>query len=156
MKKIKTIKFSMAIALLFILTTSSMCTNDDDNATNNSNPAEVIAIVNNGTWRITYYFDNNQDETNTFNGYNFTFGASNALTAANGTNTYAGTWSVTNSNSNDDSPGDLDFNITFSTPAQFQELTDDWEIIETSTTVIKLRDISGGNGGTDYLTFTKN
>lgn len=156
MKKIKTIKFSMAIALLFILTTSSMCTNDDDNATNNSNPAEVIAIVNNGTWRITYYFDNNQDETNTYNGYNFTFGASNALTAANGTNTYAGTWSVTNSNSNDDSHGDLDFNIAFSTPAQFQELTDDWEIIETSSTVIKLRDISGGNGGTDYLTFTKN
>ena len=39
---------------------------------------------------------------------------------------------------------------------EFEELTDDWEITEKSATVIKLRDVSGGNGGTDYLTFTKN
>jgi len=55
-----------------------------------------------------------------------------------------------------DSISDLDFNIDFSSPAQFFELSDDWEIIEKSTTVIKLKDVSGGNGGIDYLTFTKN
>ena len=157
MKNLKKIKFSLVIAMLFVLTTSSMCSSDDDN-TNPivNNPTDVINIVNNGTWRITYYYDTDHEETTNFNGYNFTFGASSVLTASNGTNNHSGTWSVTDSNSNDDSISDLDFNIAFSSPAQFEELTDDWEIIEKSTTVIKLKDVSGGNGGTDYLTFTKN
>jgi hypothetical protein len=157
MKNLKKIKFSLVIAILFVLTTSSMCSNDDDSPNQSANnPADVINIVNNGTWRITYYYDTDHEETTSFNGYNFTFGASNVLTASNGTNNYSGTWSVTDSNSNDDSISDLDYNIAFSSPAQFEELTDDWEIIEKSTTVIKLKDVSGGNGGTDYLTFTKN
>ena len=156
MKNLKKIKFSLVIAMLFVLTTSSMCSNDDDGSTSSVNPSDVINIVNNGTWRITYYYDTDHEETNSFNGYNFTFGESNVLTASNGTNSYTGTWSVTDSNSNDDNLSDLDFNIAFSSPAQFEELTDDWEIIEKSSTLIKLKDVSGGNGGTDYLTFAKN
>ena len=157
MKNLKRIKFSVVMALLFVLTTSSMCSSDDNsNSSNNNNPAEVVGIVSNGTWRTTYYYDTDQEETNTFNGYNFTFASGNVLMASNGTNNYAGVWSVTDSNSNDDSISDLDFNIAFTTPAQFEELTDDWEIIEKSATQIKLKDVSGGNGGTDYLTFTKN
>ena len=142
--------------MLFVLTTSSMCSNDDDSPTTSRNPSDIINIVNNGTWRITYYYDTDHEETSNFNGYNFTFGESNVLTASNGTNSYTGTWSVTDSNSNDDNLSDLDFNIAFSSPAQFEELTDDWEIIEKSSTLIKLKDVSGGNGGTDYLTFAKN
>ena len=80
----------------------------------------------------------------------------NVLTASNGTNNYTGTWSITDNSSNDDSISHLDFNIEFSSPAQFEELSDDWEIIEKSTNLIKLKDVSGGNGGTDYLTFEKN
>lgn len=142
--------------MLFVLTTSSMCGSDDTPSSSNNNPDDVINVVNNGTWRITYYYDTDHEETSNFNGYNFTFGASSVLTASNGTNNYTGTWSVTDSNSSDDSISDLDFNIAFSSPAQFEELTDDWEIIEKSTTVIRLKDVSGANGGTDYLTFTKN
>lgn len=45
----------------------------------------------------------------------------------------------------------------FSSPAVFaDELTDDWDIISYSATKIQLIDVSGGNGGTDYLTFEKN
>ncbi len=158
MKNLQKIKFSVVMAMLFMLTTSSMCSSDDDDSpsSNSNNPTEVVNIVSNGTWRITYYYDTDQEETSNFNGYNFTFGAGNVLTASNGTNDYPGIWSITDSNSNDDSIGDLDFNIAFSSPAQFEELSDDWEIIEKSATVIKLKDVSGGNGGTDYLTFTKN
>ena len=156
MKNLQLIKFSIAIAMLFAITTTSSCSGDDSANSSGNNPADVINIVNNGTWRITYYYDTDHEETSDFNGYNFTFGAANVLTASNGTNNYTGTWSVTDSNSNDDSPDDLDFNIAFSSPAQFEDLTDDWEIIEKSTTIIKLKDVSGGNGGTDYLTFTKN
>ena len=88
MKNLKKINFGVALAMLFVLTTSSMCSTDDDSIPTKSNPIEVINIVKNGTWRITYYFDTDQEETSKFNGYNFTFGANNVLTASNGTNNY--------------------------------------------------------------------
>ena len=85
------------------------------------------------------------------------FGAGNILSATNGTNTYSGTWSVTSDNSNDDSPSnDLDFNIAFAAPANFADLTDDWNIISYTATKIQLIHVSGGGGGTDYITFEKN
>ena len=158
MKNFKKVQFGFLIAAIFWITSVISCStrSDDDSTSPVNTPSSVINIVNNGTWKVTYYFENNQIKTSTFSGYNFTFGANNLLTANNGTNNYTGIWSVTDSNSNDDNPSDLHFNIGFTTPAQFQELTDDWDIIEKSATEIKLRDVSGGNGGTDLLTFTKN
>ena len=156
MKHLRKIEVVNFIAILLMIITITSCTNNDIPNTNSNNPSAIINIVNNGTWRITYYYDTDQEETNNFNGYNFTFGANNVLTASNGTITNTGTWTITDSNSNDDSISDLDFNITFGSPAQFVEISDDWEIMEKSNTVIKLKDVSGGNGGIDYLTFTKN
>ena len=145
------------LACIFMLNTASMCSSDDDNAPA-SNPTPVINTVTQGTWRITNYFDTDSNETSNFTGYNFTFGANNVLTATNGTNTYNGTWSVVSDNSSDDDnpDSDLDFNIGFSNPANFADLTDDWDIVSRSDTKIELIDVSGGNGGTDLLTFEKN
>ena len=156
MKHLRKIEVVNFIAILLMIITITSCTNNDIPNTNTNNPIDVINIVNNGTWRITYYYDTDHEETINFNGYNFNFGANNILTASNGTITNTGTWTITDSNSNDDNLSDLDFNITFGNPAQFVEISDDWEIIEKSNTVIKLKDVSGGNGGIDYLTFTKN
>jgi hypothetical protein len=156
MKNFRKINFGILLVVLFIITTASTCSNDDSSSSSVNSSNSVISIVNNGTWRITYYYDTDHEETATFSGYDFTFGVNNALTATNGTNTYSGTWSISDSNSNDDSLSDLDFNIAFATPVEFEGLSDDWEIVEKSSSIIKLRDISGGNGGTDYLTFTKN
>ena len=156
MKKIIKIKFLFTVAFLLTITTFFSCKKDDNPTTSVNNPSTVINIVNNGTWRITYYFDTDHEETSSFNGYNFSFGSGNILTASNGTNTYTGSWNVTDSNSNDDNLSDLDFVIAFNSPLQFLEISDDWEIIEKTQNSIKLRDVSGGNGGTDYLTFTKN
>ena len=125
---------------LFIVTIFSSCSDEDDVAVNNSvDPTPVINVVNNGTWRITLFNDSGVDETLNFTDYDFSFGASNILSATNGTNTYSGTWSVTSDNSLDDSPSnDLDFNIAFSTPANFADLTDDWNIISYTATKIQL------------------
>jgi hypothetical protein len=100
--------------------------------------------------------DSGVNETSNFTGYNFTFASNNVLTAAGNGMTTSGTWSVTDSNSNDDTLNDLDFNIAFTTPANFVDLTDDWDIVSRTDTKIQLIDVSGGNGGTDYLTFEKN
>jgi hypothetical protein len=112
--------------------------------------------VQSGTWRITKFIDSDKDETYHFKGYQFTFNSSGVLNASNGTNNFVGTWSITDSKSNDDNPKDKDFNIFFHLTNEFEDLNDDWDIISHSATKMELKDVSGGNGGTDYLTFEKN
>lgn len=143
-------------ALFCIFMLNVKCSSSDDNSS--ADPTPIINTVNQGTWKVTSFIDSGNDETNHFTGYNFTFGASNVLTAANGTNTYTGSWLVTSDDSsNDDNPsGDLDFNIAFATPANFAELTEDWDIVSYTSTTIALVHFSGGSGGTDTLVFTKN
>ncbi|MDP3312165.1 hypothetical protein [Lutibacter sp.] len=150
------IKFA---ALFFVLSLSlSACSSNDDGAiTNDIVKIKIETNVKSGTFRITKFIDSGKDETTHFTGYNFTFGPSNVLTATNGTNTYTGTWSITNSSSSSSgSQNDLDFNIMFTSPPDFEELSDDWDFISQTSSKIELIDISGGNGGTDYLTFQKN
>lgn len=152
----KTLRLIPFLAALFMLNVASMCSSDD-NSNSSPDPTPVINTVNNGTWRVTFFEDSGNNETSHFTGYNFSFGPNNVLTATNGTTTYTGMWSVTSDDSNDDSPSnDLDFNIAFSSPANFAELTEDWHIITYTSTKIQLIHVSGGNGGTDYLTFEKN
>ena len=144
-----------ALFCLFMLNVASMCSSDDNPSS--SDPTPVINTASQGTWRVSSYVDSGNNETSDFAGYNFTFATGNVLTATNGTNTYTGTWSVTTDSSNDDNPSsDLDFNISFLSPANFADLTDDWDVVSHSATTISLIDVSGGNGGTDTLVFTKN
>lgn len=144
-----------ALFCLFMLNVASMCSSD--NSSSSSDPTPVINTATQGTWRVSSYVNSGTDETNHFTGYNFTFATGNVLTATNGTNTYTGTWSVVVDNSNDDNPSsDLDFNIAFASPADFADLTDDWDVVSHTSTTISLIDVSGGNGGTDILVFTKN
>ena len=141
------------LLFLFGLVILSSCSSDDDNSTAPVTPILIEDNVEDGTWRITKFIDSGDDETNHFNGYNFTFNETGVLNTSNGTNSYNGTWSVTDSSSSSD---DLDFNISFVAPPDFEELSDDWDFISQSSTKIELIDVSGGNGGTDYLTFEKN
>ena len=142
------------LSLLLIMS----CSSDDDSNSNNNAQNDIKNNVQSGTWQITNFIDSGIDETTDFAGYDFTFESSGVLNANNGTNDFNGTWSVTNSDSNDDSPddNDLDFNINFNFPNDFENLSDDWDIISQSPNKIELTDVSGGNGGTDFLTFEKN
>jgi hypothetical protein len=153
----RNLKLTPIMLCIFILNVASMCSSDSSSSSS-SDPTPVINTANSGTWKITLYDDSGEIKTNNFTNYNFTFGTGNVLTASNGTNTYTGSWSVTSSdNSNDDNPdSDLDFNILFSSPANFADLSDDWDVVSYTANTITLIDVSGGNGGTDYLTFTKN
>jgi hypothetical protein len=120
-------------------------------------PSQTV-IENNvktGGWKITSFVDSGKDETNHFTGFTFTFGANDIITSTNGSVTYTGTWNISDSNLNDDNPKDLDFNILFNLSNDFEDLTEDWQIVAQTSTRIELIHVSGGNGGTDYLTFEK-
>jgi hypothetical protein len=146
-----------ALIITTVFLTYSCSSDDDGNSTDNSSIAAVVNTMNSGTWRITKYIDNANDETTDFSGYNFTFTQNNILMASNGTEEIMGSWLVSSGNSNDDNPSnDLDFIISFLGPAKFMELSDDWDIQSRTSTKLELIDVSGGNGGTDYLTFVKN
>ena len=152
---------------MIIALTSVACSNDDsdnDNNDNSNSAQEVTLIAQSGTWKITYFWDTDEDETSNFAGFVFDFKENGTITAVKGSTTVSGTWSVVddsgNSSSDDDgnSTDDDDFNIFFNVPASsdFDDLIDDWDIISVTANKIELTDVSGGNGGTDFLTFEKN
>jgi hypothetical protein len=118
---------------------------------------DIIAIiVTNGTWKISCYWKSERNEMINFNGFNFSFGANDLLTVTDGKNTYKGTWSILEADSNNESISDLKFNIAFAYPIHFVEIIDGWENIEQSPDYFELRDQSIRNGITDFLTFSKN
>lgn len=154
----------MVFALLFISCSSD--NSDDVNAANiMADIQEISDLVSNGTWTITNFVDSGSDETANFTGYGFSFNSDGNLVADNGSNTVNGTWSVTDDSGSDDSnddssiddsSDDIDFNIFFASPSNFNELSEDWDIVSRTDSRIELIHVSGGNGGTDNLTFEKN
>ncbi len=139
----------LVFASAFILLGLTACDKDDDNSSIITT-TNVTSTVSSGTWRVTYYWDTDHEETSNYNGFNFIFSSGGILNASNTLFGTSGTW-VTGI---DDSKVKLV--ITFTSPASFVELSEDWEVTARTDTKVTLRHISGGGGGTDYLTFEKN
>ena len=134
---------SILMLSIFLMTS---CEKDDNP---NSGSTNITNIINQGNWRITLYNDSGTDELYHFTGYTFTF-SNGTITAVRNTTTVTGTYSTLF----DDSKNKLLLNFGSTVP--FDELNDDWHIIEETSTKIRLQDVSGGSGGTDLLTFEKN
>ncbi|MCB0466291.1 MAG: hypothetical protein KDC78_11570 [Aequorivita sp.] len=151
-------KIISVIAIFIYIVAISACSKDDNNSSQQNNTVtQTVTTAQSGSWKITYFFDSDHEETGHFTGYVFTFNANGSLVAVKGSSTITGTWSVTDGSSSDDDggSGDTDFNIFFASPPDFEDLSDDWDIISVSDSKIELTDVSGGNGGTDFLTFQK-
>ncbi|WP_034259251.1 hypothetical protein [Altibacter lentus] len=124
--------------------------NADCDDSSNDDPidnTQFVSDLTSGVWYITYYFDD-YDETSDFNGYEFNFSTDNTATATNGNNTVNGTWNLTSGST-------PDLELFFGTNDPLDELDDDWDIIEATSEIIRLKDVSGGDGSTDYLTFER-
>ena len=50
----------------------------------------------------------------------------------------------------------LSYGVTLASPDDFAELTEDWDILESTSTKLRLKHTSGGDGSVDFLTFEKN
>ena len=146
--KIKTITIAILFTFLFAITLNS-CKDDNNNNSSQTTQQLSNAIIQ-GNWRVTNYNDDGTDKTNQFSGYTFTFNATLTVIAS-GSSTVNGTW-VTGT---DDSKAKLVLLFAVAS-GPFEEISEDWEVVSITTTTIQLKHTSGGNGTTDYLTFTKN
>ncbi|GGD15654.1 hypothetical protein GCM10011343_03250 [Flavobacterium orientale] len=129
-----------------------MCSSDDDNnSSNNPNITDVNNNVVNGTWKVTLFSEDGANQTSNYAGYDFTFAANNVLTAVNSSNTMTGSWTT----GTDDSTPKMVINFTVIN-GPFEEISEDWRILSSSSTKLELKHISGGDGSVDLLTFQKN
>ena len=140
-------KHSLFAATIFALFALISCTRTADSLST-SNTLSSTDL--NGSWRVTLFSERGNDETTDFNGYTFAFESNGTLTASRNGIVQAGTWSITDNSRK--------FNIALGPKTDANkplgELTDDWKIITTSATEIKLTDDNAASS--EFLTFSKN
>ncbi len=131
----------------FIENSIDDCDDNSSGGGSGNNPT-FTSVLTTGNWRITYSYDDG-DQTLTYAGYNFTYNVNGTVTAVKNATSINGTWSTYIDS------GENKFLLSFD-GLVLDEIEEDWRILEFTNTTIVLKNISGGNGGTDYLTFTKN
>ena len=109
----------------------------------------LVNALTSGDWYITYFFDDT-DETSDFVDYTFNFASDNTATATDISGITNGSWSTSSGDETE-----LELNLNFGTGIPLDELAEDWDVIEVTNDIIRLKDISGGDGSEDFLTFER-
>ncbi|MBK8702042.1 MAG: hypothetical protein IPN29_21715 [Saprospiraceae bacterium] len=114
-----------------------------------STSGSAAIVLPSGSCKISLFQDKDKNKTSNYTGYQFVFNANGIVSASTPTSSVAGTWK-----------GRLDSGkskilLSFPIATKLQELNEDWELVSQSATSIQLKNVSGGNGGTSTLTFTK-
>lgn len=102
---------------------------------NDNNPVPA-SDLNNSTWRVTYFFDRDKEETSDFNGYTFEFREDGSFVAnLPGGGTQTGTWQFQDQNT--------ELAILIAGGKPLDDITDDdWDVTEHTANSLKLRDDS--------------
>lgn len=141
----RTYRFLPIILPFLLLFSITACDNNNNSGSNGSNQTPGA-----GTWKVTQFFDK-QDETGNYSNYSFEFDANGEMRAINGNQTYNGTWST----GVDDSTNKFVISFDGVVPSALSELEEDWRIIEMTDDLMHFEHTSGGNGDTDILKFTR-
>lgn len=139
----RTTFFSIVLASVSLLFGS--CSNSGDNT-----PSGTAQVVSSGSWRVTLFIDSGNDETSDFAGYSFTFNSNGTVTAEKNGVSQNGTWNVSTSSNK----FNIDLGPKTTANHPLGELTDDWKILSTSNTEVRLTD--DNTTSSEFLTFTKN
>lgn len=126
-------------------------TNCDTNTT--MDPAKFELNLTTGSWFVILYDEDGNDETCAYVEYEFSFNLNGTATATSESETRYGLWALENDN------GELDLVLDFDTAGQndpFENLNEDWDVLENTPQTIKLKDESGGNNSVDYLYLGRN
>jgi hypothetical protein len=149
----KNVKISLLGILLTGMSVFHHSCSDEIDPIADITPAQVENQIQSNSWKIALFIDSDKDETHHFEGYGFTFEADGRMIAENSANQFVGSWYISEDKSSDDSRDELELVINFSISNEFEELNEDWNLVLSSDSKIEFIHISGGNGGTDYLTF---
>ena len=125
------------------------CDEDDDNDHNDDDADDTLLInallANN--WEITYLFKG-KDKTNLFADFEFTFLNDRTASATDGVSLVKGTWQ----SYGDEGFLELEFDFE---DAPFNDLQEDWELVEFTDSFIKLKNVSEKDGTVSTLYFKK-
>lgn len=115
----------------------------------NTNPTpDFITLLTNNQWYVSYCYKGNNDETSDYNGYHFNFYANGTSKAIKNATQINGDWTKYQ----DGNKQKLDLSFSGDTLEYMEE---DWDIVEYTTTLIRLKNTSGGGTKIDYLYLTK-
>ncbi len=126
-----------------VMRMTTMIINDDD-----VDDSDLRYVLIEGFWEITKFMDE-EDETAIFDGYIFDFLENGVVEVSKNDQGFRGELATYG----DD--GVLELVLLFGDDYPLAEIDDDWDIIEFDGKIIKLKDISGGDGSVEYMTFER-
>lgn len=126
------------------------CDEDDDNDFNDDDvdDTEFVGVLIDGVWKITTFFDS-ADKLKTFEDFVFTFNADGTVSATDGVTTVFGVWEGYGGD------GKLELQLNFGDEKPFDEISRDWQMVNYSSTVIRLRNRDVQNDSVSRLVFEK-
>jgi hypothetical protein len=146
-------KFYISIFVLLFLTFSS-CKKEDVNATNPATDSTSTPQIDNtpmqqGKWKVILFQEGSNVETASFSGYEFTFQDNGGVVAQKDARRVTGGWIMGSGNRYGK------FILAFGQTDPFEDISEDWTILEKTPTRLRLEHISGGDGSKELLTFEK-
>jgi hypothetical protein len=112
------------------------CDEDDDNDFDDDDvdDSNLVAVLVSGTWKVSSFIHENENETSEFTNFEFTFNANGTAIATKGALTVNGTWV----SYGDD--GVLEIDLYFGETEPLEDLGEDWDVKIFTTTTIHLVD----------------
>jgi hypothetical protein len=138
------------LIVLTVIAFTACSSNDDAGDANTIEFEKIKTTLPEGEWKISNLIDGQSDHTEDFQSFVFTFNEDGTVAATNDLYSEPGTWTYDNSSSSSEK-----LVLQFSETTPFDEINDDWEIVLVSSSTVELRDVSGGDGDIELLTFTK-
>jgi predicted small secreted protein len=130
--------------LSFLLVAFASCNTQKGDISNTSQ------YVSSGNWKVSLFTDSGNNETSNYTGYTFTFSDNGTISAVSTGNSRTGTWSVSSSSNK----FIIDLGAKNDPSNLLGELSNDWKILSSSATEIRLGD--DNTTSNEFLTFSKN
>lgn len=129
---------------------SEECDEDDDNDfdDNDVDDSEFVVVLIEGEWKITTFFDSS-DKIEAFEDFVFTFNADGTVSATDGVTSTIGVWESYGGD------GTLELQLNFEDQAPFTDISRDWQMVNFSSKVIRLRNRDVQHDSVSRLVFEK-
>ena len=145
--------------IILCITLATLCLTGCDESDTTSIPLLNEIVVGNrlreGNWRITNFTHQSINKTANYAGVTFDFDAISVILSNTQTLPVAGSWGITDEGF--EGQPELVFTMALtSVEPRFINISEDWDIIESTATKLRLKDENIENSTVDFLTFERN